>query len=202
MSEEPSAPADDHRPHWEVRKLRAEVAQIQWEAKKLRAEVHDLGRHSFLKPGFWVSAATAVAALVGIGLQYLASEQKRNEAHLDLERATILRERAQFDADRAVEIKTQAERETEAAQERLAAIRAEIGRLTANNEDLNRLREDRTQELAQLNGLIAKLKDKAAVEPELNRLLSVAETFQQKQTQVLNKVASQNQLIEKLGRKD
>jgi len=122
--------------------------KIHWEAKKLEAEAADLLRHPVLKPGFWFSAIPALAAVLGIGLQYYASA-------LDYKKAELLREEAEFKI-------TQAKQQLEDVQREVKTKQTELDNLTEVTRKLDEVRAAKDKEIAAINDAIKKLKDEKA----------------------------------------
>jgi len=76
-------------------------SKLFWEVEKLKAEVQHLRRPLLANPSTWVAGGSALAALFGIGLQYLSSQAKIEQADLKLQKAA-----AQIaDADKALQEK-------------------------------------------------------------------------------------------------
>jgi septal ring factor EnvC (AmiA/AmiB activator) len=119
--------------------------KIHWEAKKLEAETLDLIRPPFFKSGFWLSAISACAAVVGIGLQYFASS-------LDYKKADILREEAEFKV-------TQAKQQLDDIEKNVKAKQTELDNLTAVTRKLDAIRAEKDKEIAAITEAINKLKD-------------------------------------------
>jgi len=99
----PAAAPHDAAPHDAAytpdEKLRCEI-------EKLRAETLALRRPFYQTPGPWLAGVTALAGIIGVGIQYQKSERayelaaiKREQAQLDI--AVLERKRAQADSARA-----------------------------------------------------------------------------------------------------
>ncbi len=163
-----------------------EADKVHWEAKKLEAEAQDLLRPPVRRASFWLALIPALAAIIGIGLQYYASS-------LDYKKAEILREQANLETAKAEQRLDDLDKQVKAKQD-------ELERLTAVTSELEEVRAAKDKEIAAINEALQQLKaekiDKPAIIAKVDGSLK---TLQAQQVKSDALVKQQFTLINKLG---
>lgn len=137
--------------------------KLHFEALKAKADAEAASRPSYKNPSFWVSGVSALAAVVGIGGQYLASQQKYDQAVLAHQRAELDRQLAEVKRDSAKLDLTATQQQVEELKRQGAQLQQAYDDLKRSTDELKAVREQREKELAEVEKALVGLRANNAV---------------------------------------
>lgn len=176
-------------------------------ALKLKGEAEAAVRPIYRTTSFWLTAASAVGALVGIVGQYFASATRYEQAELAAKAAEVSAEQAEVKKLKAEYESQLAQDKLEKARQESAAVAAAVKQLEEHkkeleqqNASLDRERQDKTKQLDNLRQAVVRAQDeKLDVAMRLKGVKDEFERFDALQKKVDEGVVRQNQLISKIG---